>query len=165
MTDWLPIPSCPEYEASSDGDIRRALPYRSTVVGRLLTPRVINGYETVTIRARRRYVHRLVCEAFHGSAPIERPQAAHKDGNRLNNASANLGWASQAENESDKTAHGTRKTGSAVRSSKLTEYQVRCMREAYGLGLFHKAALARIFRIHPTMVKRIIDRTAWSHVQ
>lgn len=43
-------------------------------------------------------VHRLVCEAFHGPQPIDKPIVIHKDENALNNCSDNLRWGTQKEN-------------------------------------------------------------------
>lgn len=51
-----------------------------------------------------RFVHVLVCEAFHGPRPDEM-QAAHYDGDRNNARAENLRWATRAENEADKLRH------------------------------------------------------------
>lgn len=162
---WFLIPEFPSYSASSLGRIRRETAYRSTKAGHIMTPRTINGYQTVTVKGMRRYVHRLVCSAFNGRPTDEAPQAAHLNGDRLDNRAENLRWVSQLENEADKSAHGTRKQGSSVANSKLTEDQVRTLREAFSTGIASKAELARTYNVHPSMVARIIARTAWSHVE
>lgn len=43
-------------------------------------------------------IHRLVCEAFHGSAPFSRAVVIHLDENALNNRPENLRWGTQKEN-------------------------------------------------------------------
>jgi len=51
------------------------------------------------------FLHRLVCEAFHGEPPVygdEPAHCRHIDGNRLNNHADNLRWGSRIENEHDK---------------------------------------------------------------
>lgn len=41
---------------------------------------------------------RLVCEAFHGAPPDDKPVCMHLDENSRNNRSSNLAWGSQREN-------------------------------------------------------------------
>lgn len=41
---------------------------------------------------------RLICEAFHGPAPADRPNCLHDDENARNNRPSNLIWGSQKEN-------------------------------------------------------------------
>ena len=43
-------------------------------------------------------IHRLVCEAFHGSPPFKNAVVIHIDENALNNRSENLKWGTQKEN-------------------------------------------------------------------
>lgn len=43
-------------------------------------------------------VHRLVCEAFHGSPPFERAVVIHIDEDATNNRADNLRWGTQKEN-------------------------------------------------------------------
>jgi hypothetical protein len=43
-------------------------------------------------------VHRLVCIAFHGLPPDNKPWVNHKDGNKANNHYSNLEWTSISQN-------------------------------------------------------------------
>lgn len=43
-------------------------------------------------------VARLVCEAFHGPAPEDKPYCLHRDEDSRNNRSKNLYWGTQQEN-------------------------------------------------------------------
>lgn len=43
-------------------------------------------------------VARLVCEAFHGQPPVDRPVCMHLDENPANNRPDNLRWGTQKEN-------------------------------------------------------------------
>ena len=52
-------------------------------------------------------VHRIVCEAFHGPPPEDKPLVLHRDGNKSNNEASNLRWGSQSENIQDSLRHGT----------------------------------------------------------
>lgn len=68
------------------------------------TPTIVNRYLTAQLFTGRRFragrIHILVCEAFNGLRP-EGMEAAHRDGNRLNNSAYNLYWASPKENKRD----------------------------------------------------------------
>lgn len=71
------------------------------------------------------FVHILVCRAFNGEKPIDKPVVAHWDGDGLNNYFENLRWASHLENEEDKLRHHTRPCGSKHKMSVFTDDQVR----------------------------------------
>lgn len=43
-------------------------------------------------------IHRLVCEAFHGSPPFPKAVVIHLDENGKNNNASNLKWGTQKEN-------------------------------------------------------------------
>lgn len=133
---WIKIGSWPRYEASSSGDIRCAL------TGIVIKPRLMGG----PTRAHRRYavqlladdgaykwrfVGRLVCEAFHGPPPSSIHQAAHDNGQGLDNRSANLIWKTPRDNNHDRYGHGTMPQGERAANSILTEQQVLEMRGEY----------------------------------
>lgn len=112
---WKPIPGYEgAYEVSDLGNVRsldritdRGRKWR----GRAMTPTAMrNGYMLVTLwrdgAQRTRLVHRLVLTAFVG-APEDGTEALHADGNRANNALANLAWGTHAENQRDQLRHGT----------------------------------------------------------
>lgn len=52
-------------------------------------------------------IHRLVCEAFHGSPPEGKGDVHHKDNNKLNNHPSNLEWVSRSYNMSESYSTGT----------------------------------------------------------
>jgi len=117
METWKPIRIAPDYEVSSLGRVRRAVPDKcgrrqkvlsQSPCGRTGYPRVnlfVDGKRIV------RYVHPLVCEAFHGKRPSRTHQAAHYDGSKDNNTADNLRWATPLENAQDSIRHGTRPKG------------------------------------------------------
>ena len=66
-----------------------------------------NGYLYLTLfhdqlkdRGRSFYLHRLVCEAFHGPPP-DGMEVLHRDGNKLNCREDNLRWGTRLENMAD----------------------------------------------------------------
>lgn len=97
---WKTIPGydgC--YQASTHGCIR------NTRTRRVLTPytKDEHGYLRVTLCAQgrkfRRSVHRLICETFYGPSPDDKPHVDHIDGVVRNNASGNLRWISNKDNQ------------------------------------------------------------------
>lgn len=111
--EWRPVPSYPGVIASSFGRIK--LPDSVAVMPhggmREYKTKPTFGFKTKASKtARHEYfnvvsrkfgnlkVHRMVCEAFHGPAPVEKPYVLHADENALNNKPENLSWGSQKEN-------------------------------------------------------------------
>lgn len=76
--------------------------------GKILSPPTLpNGYvHCMLSKGVRKYVHRLVLEAFVGPCP-DGMEACHGDGVRTNNALRNLRWDTRSENHRDKVRHGT----------------------------------------------------------
>ena len=56
------------------------------------------GYMTVRLYDKVELVHRLVCIAFHGKSPSDRPFVNHKNRDKSDNRAENLEWVSQQEN-------------------------------------------------------------------
>lgn len=105
MIDWRPIPSLPGVFASSDGRIMvkphfQSMPRGgSRKYGGLPTRGQWDGSRYIYPRHGKTYkVARLVCEAFHGPAPEDKPYCLHRDEDSRNNRSKNLYWGTQQEN-------------------------------------------------------------------
>jgi hypothetical protein len=98
-TRWLPVVGYEgRYEVSDAGGVR-------TAAGVALKPRIDRaGYVRAVLysgsRASRRehLVHRLVCRAFHGPAPVGRPDVNHLNGVKADNSAANLEWSNDSLN-------------------------------------------------------------------
>lgn len=180
---WSMIPSFPDYEASSLGQIRRRLPSARGHRAKILRPWVgIHGYNTVTVVGPegqvKKLVHRLVCEAFHGQAPSPAHVVAHFDGTRTNNVPDNLRWATRSENAYDAVGHGALPKGDKHWTSRsperiakgekhgrviLSADDVRAIRSASGeIGLGR--ALAKRFGVSPSTICNIRNRKLWAHV-
>jgi hypothetical protein len=92
--EWRECKGFPQYEVSSAGEVRRG--------GRLRRPcRHKSGYLWVNLCSngiiKRRYVHVLVAETFHGSRPAGM-DVDHINHQRDDNRAANLRWLGRAEN-------------------------------------------------------------------
>lgn len=55
-------------------------------------------YYGILYRGKNYKIHRLVCEAFHGPAPKDKPIVIHLDEDANNNKPSNLRWGTQKEN-------------------------------------------------------------------
>ena len=70
---------------------------------KIISPGVhAQGYYRVVLYAgatrKNESVHRLVCAAFHGPQPPDKPIVLHLDSNPTNNHAENLRWGTQSEN-------------------------------------------------------------------
>lgn len=110
------------------------------------------------------HVNRCVCLAFHGPAPSEKHQAAHLDGNSINNAAKNLVWATCAENASHKFIHGTAPVGSKNAASKLDERKALEILIRYSAGE-KAAAIALDYGVSTATVLAVCRGDIWGHVE
>jgi hypothetical protein len=170
MEDHIrPIDGYPAYRVSRDGEIQscwsRTVHRTLTDVWLPLKPVHTRQYRTVNlcdgVRKRRRYIHRIVLEAFVGLRP-EGMACCHNDGDPTNNRLDNLRWATFRENEHDKVRHGTWLVGSQI-NSKLTEDEVQEIRRLKGKGITF-AELARRFAVSHQNVAAIVSRRTWRHL-
>lgn len=110
---WVPVPSKPGIMASSFGRIK--LPDREARMPhggmrKYITKPTYGIVTKASKTARHTYmgiynsffgnmkIHRLVCEAFHGAPPDDKPYVIHIDEDAHNNRPENLRWGSQKEN-------------------------------------------------------------------
>ena len=103
---WLPVKGFEElYEVSNFGNVRSR--DKITRDGRFWRGRELgkhdagSGYHQVILSVDgvyyRRYVHRVVAEAFIPNNGMK-PEVNHKDGNKHNNVVSNLEWVTKSEN-------------------------------------------------------------------
>ena len=57
-----------------------------------------DGYRQVRHQGKVHMVHRLVCRAFHGLPPVDKPFCDHKSRIKAENCASNLHWVSCKEN-------------------------------------------------------------------
>lgn len=105
-------------------------------------------------------VHRLVCETVHGPAPSSRHLAAHNCGNRSCCNPIHIRWATPGENQLDRVPHGTHARGTRQLNSKLTEDDVKEIRQL--LPLARRSDIAKIFGVTAAAIYRIEKRKAWA---
>ncbi len=125
-----------------------------------------SGYLQVTITANRSptgkqlkaYVHRMVCEAFHGPQP-EGLEVRHRDGNNFNNRSDNLCWGTRAENTEDKRKHGTisgwKVDIQGSNRNHINKELSAKIRASYATGLLTQTQVAKAFGVSQSVVSRV----------
>jgi hypothetical protein len=180
MTRWLPVSGYEgQYEVSDLGKVRSidrevVRRYRTGKVisyplcGHTLKPVAGNGrnaYASVLLskkgKVKRFLIHRLVLETFIGP-PETGQEGCHCDGNGKNNRLDNLRWDDRIGNAADMARHGRAK-GSKHHAAKLTEAKVRAIRRSYGVGK-GTSVLALKYGVSHTTIRRVLQRTGWSHV-
>lgn len=172
---WRPVARyIGKYEVSDQGRVRslwfanhrahqlRAVPWV------LMQFTHASGYRSVSLvgspatRGVTELVHQLVCEAFRGPRP-DGLVCGHRDGDPGNNRAHNLAWITYTENEADKQRHGHTLTGSKNHQSKLTEDDVRRMRELRATGVNY-ADLGKQFGVSGAVAHRAVTGRSWKHV-
>lgn len=160
---WHLVPDFLAYEVSDHGQVRswkgkvpkllRQIPRKS---GHLYLFLYRNN------RSHKRYVHRLVLEAFRGPAGPDE-ECRHLDGNPANNRLDNLAWGTAQQNTDDKRRHGTIPEGEQVRAHKLTEEQVREIRARYPAE--SSRVLARKYNVAHVTIQKAANGSRWRSVQ
>lgn len=133
--EWRPIPGFEvRYEVSNRGRVRSIA---RVVICRNGTPKPFKaqvkkshkckGYPHVVLyddagKRLNRYVHVLVCAAFHGPKPAEDYQVRHLNGDQTDNRAENLAWGTQSDNMIDRVIHGRDQFASRTACSQGHEY-------------------------------------------
>lgn len=108
-----------------------------------------NGQQTL--------VHRAMCEAIHGPAPVG-TEAAHSCGHDKCITPNHLSWKTPTANQADRVRHGT--AFGIYTGSKLTAAQVCKIRSASG----PQCKIARRFGVSQSLISMIRQRIIWSHL-
>lgn len=150
---WKSVPSAPFLEASSFGRIM-------VEKWRREKERARGGHAWTGAWDGKRYIFRLrgktykvarvVCEAFHGPAPDDRPLCLHLDENSRNNRPENLRWGTQAENLSAPRFIEAKRFAAMV----LSDEDVRAIRARADE---RRVDLAAEFGVAPCTISNIIS--------
>ncbi len=115
-----------------------------------------------------RYVHRLVCEAFHGCPPQTDSWALHKNGNEQDNRKENIYWGDRADNAADAIKHGVLHKGEGHNFSKLTEAQARRIKTLLSARAWVRGTdkkIAAKIGCTKEMISNIRRGITWKHVK
>lgn len=165
---WLAIPVAPRYEINTSGQIRRV----ST--GKILKQQINDGYRVISIRVdgvcKLLRVNRMVLLTFEGPPSEEDMQAAHLDGDRLNNHRSNLDWATNKVNASHRAIHGTGARGQKHGCARLTDEQARSILQRVRIAnrktgdRGNVRQLAEEFNVALETIGMLGRRKTWKHL-
>lgn len=157
---WKLIAGLDRYMISDSGRVFSAI--RSC---RILSPtKTPQGYPYVSLmldgKARKFTIHKLVALAFVEN-PLSLPVVNHKDGIKENNHYSNLEWCTYRENNDHARDNGlVHNFGEHHYAAKLTESDVRQIRQLLSSGLYHKD-IANQFGVNRQQITKIANGQAW----
>jgi hypothetical protein len=107
-------------------------------------------------------IHRLVAECYIKN-PNDLPEVNHKDTNKLNNNLNNLEWITHRENIDHAISNNLYGKGSQKWNSKLTENDVKWIRENYipKHPEFSGKSLSKKFNVSQPTIHKIIHNKTW----
>lgn len=177
MEQWKPVVGFEDgYEVSSLGRIRsidrekfisgKKGSYTRVYKGKMLTPTFTSNYILISLTHGTRFlVHQLVAKAFIPN-PEGKSFVNHIDGNKHNNRVDNLEWVTSSENRYHALEIGLVAKGEERKGSKLTEDDVRWIREnakSNGGTLSHME-MSKILGVSKTLCGYVARREIWKHV-
>lgn len=109
--------------------------------------------------------YRVVCELHNGPPPSEVHEASHSCGKGHEGciSPVHLSWKTHDENEADKVLHGTIVKGSRHVNARLSEADVRAIRQMFGTATH--AAIAERFGVNRATVSMISIRRTWAWLE
>ena len=156
------------YEVSEHGEVRRVGSGRGAKCGRLISTKrkSAKGYRVAELCVNdvkhRMFLHRIVCQAFHGQPPTASHVVNHIDGVKANCNASNLEWVTAKENAEHAARIGLLRPmrGESNGRSKLTKRDVAEIRSLQ--GIVGARAIAIRFGVARSLVQRIHQGRAWA---
>ena len=122
------------------------------------------GYREININGKFEFAHRIIATCFIPN-PHNLPCVNHKDGNKLNNDTANLEWCSHSENTKHAYKTGLEKKcfGENHHAHKLTKENVLFIREHYKPRdkEYGAVKLGKMFGVSEYAIKDVILGKSW----
>lgn len=119
-----------------------------------------DGYGVVRREGKGMGAHHLMCILAHGDAPSPLHEVAHGCGNPGCVNPDHLRWATRRENHADKIIHGTSARGQRAYNNRLSEDDVRWIRE--NVGVITKAQMARLLSVSYGAVDHAAKGNTWA---
>lgn len=167
------------YQVSNFGQIKavertaevifRGKPYLKTLREKVFHPSLHGfGYPQVNLvrPCGSRYsvsLHTLIARAFLGEKP-EGMYVCHNDGDPGNCRADNLRYDTQKGNMDDRAKHGTCLVGEGVGTAKLSNDEVREMKEHLASKMYSTRQLAEKYGVEVSTVRNIRRGTSWKTI-
>lgn len=175
---FLAIPGYPNYALDTQGNVW-SLSFRNRMCPegiprlKMLSPNKRTSrnkkrhYPVVPLyidgRSKNMPIHRLVCLVHHGPPPADKPFALHRDDNYSNLDPKNLYWGTPENNAKDSIGNGTFAMGESQHNHKLTESDVREIRNKAARGANY-CSLAKEYGVNRATTRKIVIRESWKHI-
>lgn len=159
--EWKQVPGFPMYSATKNGDVK------SSRYNRVLKPlKNIMGYHRVNVYngkiRKTKSVASIVLETFVGPRPNGH-QAAHLNGNQIDNRLENLRWVTFKENIRQRNEHGSCE-GERNGWAKLTNQSALAifrLCKIYGEDFLDLKALGYCFGVNESTVRNVVSGHRW----
>lgn len=158
------------YTITTNGDVY-SLNYGKTGKKKKIKPceNKNSGYMCVNLyynkKLYRKYIHRLVAEAFIPN-PDNKPEVNHKDGNKRKNNLKNLEWVTEKENTDHAFKNNLRKIhhGEGATDSKITEKTAKKICKMLEDNEYGTREIADKLYVSFAIVSNIKHKKAWVEV-
>lgn len=169
--EWIPVKGYEEsYEISNMGRVRSLPRKGSPNVNYLKASSDDSMYKIVGLikvkgaKSKTTKIHRLVAEHFIPN-PFNLPEVNHKLGNKNDNRASELEWCTHQRNIKHAFEIGIKsQIGSKCPRAKIKEQDAIDIRRKFSPLIYTRKMLAREYNISEASVKKILNRTNWSHV-
>lgn len=122
-----------------------------------------DGYGCLSVKGKNKAVHRLAWELENGPIPAGL-LIRHTCDTPLCCNINHLLLGTNLDNKNDAVTRGRHNKGEDQRSAKLTENQVREIRDRYSTGDYTQKALAAQYSITQGALAQIVNRKTWKHI-
>ncbi len=124
-----------------------------------------NGYKVYANSHYRVYAHRLLYAFYHGVNRLDQFESInHINGDKLDNHKENLEGCSLRENSIHQWKNGMAVRGEECTYSKLTESDVKLIKQMLIAGEKSQYEIARIFNVSRSAILNIKQGNTWKHV-
>lgn len=120
------------------------------------------GFGKNGIRSGLLFVHKLVARAFIDN-PENKPQVNHKDGNKLNNASWNLEWNTDAENQHHAKINFLKSRNDKHKDSVFTNEHVLFLPKLFEIGM-NQGMIAKIYGVDRHVIMNILKGVSYRQI-
>lgn len=120
------------------------------------------GFSKNGVRSGLLFVHKLVANAFVPNQE-NKPQVNHRDGNKLNNASWNLEWNTDAENQKHAKDNFLKSRNDKHKDAVLTNRHVLFLPKLFEIGM-NQGMIAKIYGVDRHVIMNILKGVSYRQI-